>query len=204
MALFEHGTSVGAWFFKALVESSKLRQMTYSEEAAHRNRPNARVQMDSRETGGTFDPYDVHDAGYVLILQGIHAIVDEAPTAQTIIHAYIPYPTGPGLAPFLRRPVPVVGAIRGVTSIFPGTPTIDNIGFQPDRGESGELDDETNEIEAMPEAAVGVSGIDAVTDFRTSLVIAHRWSNNRNGTSVGNVYHGGYLFWRVVGHVEAY
>ncbi len=204
MATYEHASSVGSWFFKALVESAKLRSMTFNEEAAHRNKPNCRVQAESRMTGGVHGIYAQFDGAHVVVIQGVHIIADEAPTPQSVINAYVPYPQAVGLGPFIRRPVPIVNGFRAVLAVFPGTPTISNLRFQDVDFE--DVNDQINSTVplAMPEASVGVTGIDAVTDYRTSLVIAHRWSNNQNGSGVGEVHHGGYLFWRVIGHVAAY
>ena len=206
MATYEHATAIGSWFFKALMESSKLRLMTFNEEAAHRNKPNCRVQHESRWTGVAAETYASYDAAHALILQGSHYIVDEAAAPQDVIHAYVPYPQGPGLGPFLRRPIPVVNGMRGVQPIFPGSPTLDLQGWNELGSLAGNLIDfhASNSFFSLPETAVGIIGIDAVTDFTTSLVISHRWSNNDSGAGIGAVHHGGYLFWRVIGHVAAY
>lgn len=207
MAVFEHATAIGNWFFQALVESAKLRLMTFNEEAAHHNKTNARVQHETRITGGAHDAYDSHDAGHVLILQGSHWITDEAAAPQDVIHVYIPYPAGAGLGPYLRRPVPIVNGIRAVQPTFPGTPDPNLSGWAHHNVPiSGDLIDftVTNDFLCLPETAVGVLGIDAGTDFTTSLVIAHRWSNNNSLAGIGVTHHGGYLFWRTIGHVAAY
>lgn len=205
MPTYEHASSIGTWFFKALVESAKLRQMTFNEEAAHHNKANCRYQQESRTTGGVQDNYNAFDQAHALILQGVHAVADEATAAPAVINAYVPYPQGAGLGPFLRRPIPVVHGFRGVLSAFPGTPTLANLSYH-DVDLIGDVQEVHGSASfyAMPETAVGVTGIDAGTDFRTSLVIAHRWSNNENGSGIGAVHHGGYLFWRVLGHVAAY
>lgn len=201
MATYEHATSIGVWFFKALVESSKLRQMTFNEEAAHHNKPNTRVQAETRD----FVNYATFDQSHVLILQGVHTVVDEAAAPVGIINAYIPYPIGVGLGPYLRRPVPVVHGFRGIISPFPGTPTLANISYHNIDFANEMIDfHAANDTKSLPETNVGVTGIDAVTDYRTSLVIAHRWSNNDSGAGVGSVRQGGYLFWRTIGHVAVY
>lgn len=206
MPSFEHATSIGVWFHEALVESSKLRQMTFNEEAAHRNKPNARVHHESRWSGGNDATYAEFDEPFVLILQGTHVVADEAPSPTALVNSYVPFPQGPGLAPFVRRPIPVVHGFRGRLDPFPGSPTLQTINFRDVQdivdGMAEVPTGTASQALAMPEANVGITGIDSVTDFRTSLVIAHRWSNNNGGTS--NVNAGGYLFWRVVGHVPAY
>lgn len=203
MPTYEHASSIGVWFFQALVESSKLRQMTFNEEAAHRNKPNARVQRESRWSGAADIQYLSADEPFVLILQGIHVIQDEATAPQSVVNCYIPYPQGSGLTPFTRRPVPVVEGFRGVHSAPPANLAaasfraidFDDVGDDAASG-SG------SQALSMPEANIGHTGIDAVTDYRTSLVITHRWSNNDGGTS--EVNDGGYLFWRTIGHVAQY
>lgn len=206
MPTYEHATSIGVWFFKALVESSKLRQMTFNEEAAHRNKPNSRVHHESRWSGGNDAVYAQFDEPFVLILQGTHVIADEAPTPQAVVNAYIAYPQGAGLAPYLRRPIPVVSGFRGRLASFPVSPTLSQINYRDVQDFINGLLEEASgtgsQALSMPETNVGITGIDAGTDFTTSLVIAHRWSNNDGGTS--NVNAGGYLFWRTIGHVAAY
>lgn len=204
MPTYEHASSIGAWFFKALVESSKLRQMTFNEEAAHNNKANARVQNESRFTAGSPVNYATFDQSHVVIMQGAHSIADEAAATPAVIHAYVPYPVGPGLGPFLRRPIPVVGGIRAVLAAYPGSPSLTNLSYRDvDFADAVDVDPAESEY-AMPEAAVGYQGIDAGTDYTTSLVITHRVSNNESGEGIGAVHQGGWLFWRVIGHVSPY
>lgn len=202
MPTYEHATSIGVWFFKALMESSKLRQMTFSEEAAHRNKAQARFQSETRWTASAPEDYATFDEPHVLILQGVATVADEASSPVGVVNVYVPYPQGTALTPFVRRPIPIVQGFRAIMNPFPGTPTLANLSY---RDIDFELMDDQHisaEFEAMPEANVGANGIDAVTDFRTSLVISHRWSNNT--ASIGEVRHGGYLMWRTIGHVAAY
>lgn len=203
MPTYEHASSIGVWTFQALGESSKLRQMTINEEAAHRNKANGRVQHETRWSG-TGSVVATFDDPFMLILQGVHSIADEAAGSPAVIHAYVPFPQGTGLAPFLRRPIPVVHPLRAVLSAYPGSPSLDNLSYR-----DVDFDDCTDFHAAesqfsLPEANVGVQGIDAVTDFKTSLVISHRLSNNESGEGIGAVHQGSWLFWRVVGHVAAY
>lgn len=203
MATYEHDTEIGVWPFKALVESSKLRQMTINEEAGHRNKANARVQHETRWSG-TGSVVATFDQSHVLILQGVHSIADEAAGSPAVIHAYVPYPQGTGLAPFLRRPVPVVHGFRAQLATYPGSPSLSNLRYR-DVDFEDQIDRDPAESQfSLPEAAVGVTGIDAVTDFKTSLVISHRLSNNESGEGIGAVHQGGWLFWRVIGHVAVY
>lgn len=203
MPTFEHATSIGAWFFESLVESAKLRQMTFNEEAAHRNKPNSRVHQETRFSGAAVTEYLLEDEPFVLILQGVHLIQDEASSPQSLVHSYIPYPQGAGLTPYLRRPVPVVEGFRAVHLSPPAT--INEASFQEiDFADAQEdpINGAGSQALAMPEVNIGFTGIDAVTDFTTSLVITHRWSNNAGGTS--NVNEGGYLMWRTIGHIAQY
>ncbi len=204
MPTYEHDTEIGVWFFKALVESSKLRQQTINEEAGHRNKAQARHHVESRFSTTTTN-YATFDQSHVLILQGVHSIADEAAGSPAVIHAYVPYPQGIGLAPYLRRPVPVVHGFRAVLAAYPGSPSLTNLRYRDVDFENDVVDFDPAESDfSLPEAAVGVTGIDAVTDYKTSLVISHRWSNNESGEGIGAVHQGGWLFWRTIGHVAVY
>lgn len=204
MPTYEHDTEIGVWFFKALVESSKLRQQTINEEAGHRNKAQARYHTESRFSTTTTN-YATFDQSHVLILQGVHSIADEAAGSPAVIHAYVPYPQGTGLTPYLRRPVPVVHGFRAVLAAYPGSPSLANLSYRDVDFENDVVDFDPAESDfSLPEAAVGVTGIDAVTDYKTSLVISHRLSNNESGEGIGAVHQGGWLFWRTIGHVAVY
>jgi hypothetical protein len=203
MPTYEHDTEIGVWTFKALVESSKLRQMTINEEAGHRNKANARVQHETRWSG-TSSVVATFDQSHVLILQGAHAVTDEASGTPAVIHSYIPYPQGAGLTPFLHRPIPVPGGFRAVMTSYPGSPTLANTRYRDFDFEQATDRHPSEGQFSLPEVAVGITGIDAVTDFKTSLVISHRWSNNESGEGIGAVHQGGWIFWRVIGHVAVY
>lgn len=216
MATYEHADARGDWFFQALVESPKLNQMSINDEAAHRNKPQARIQ---RETGAEVVGKNTIDESYMLILQGVATVGFEAawdapgptPNPPDVVNVYVPYPTGPGLAPFLYRPVPVVHAMRIARSVRGETlsPTTALYDYQ-----NADMDaDYTDRADfwgpfSPPEALVGFTGLDSGTDFRTSLVITVTFADYdatfTGSSSVSGVDAGGFVFWRTIGHIAAH
>lgn len=207
MAEFEHATPEGFWLFQSLVESAKLNTMSINEEAAHRNKPNCRVQTEYNRIGGIGVEYARFDEPHVTIIQGVRSVYDEFLGGVSKAHVAIRLPTGPGLAPFLHRPIPIVRMLAGARGLdFGEDPlaasdyqTVDFFGDQFFDAPSfaagfGSL--------ALPEANVGFTGLDAGTDFRTSLVATVKWTNN-DGPAAHNSFPICFIFWKVVGHVAA-
>ena len=197
--------------------------MSYNDEANHLNKPRARVQAEYRVVSGPTIETDDYEDSWMVLMQGIHAMHDEAAgDPSNVPECVIQYPTGPGLAPFLRRPVPVVHPFR-MWRRLPASVTAESVDYQTMDFTIGAADpdvpggdpDVLNEANGFPtslhpEAVISARSVDAGTDFKTSLAIFLRYSLNASlelnppGSSV-NLHDARplWVFWRVLGHVAA-
>lgn len=117
MAEFQHDPTIGDWYFQAVPEGlAKLDVMTRNARAAHWNKPRAVRYRESGDftTTQTLDSDHTHQ----LLLSGVRVIrgpqqnlypsasqpADVNP-ASYFGNPQVLWPIGPGLAPFIRRPV---------------------------------------------------------------------------------------------------
>ena len=112
----------GDWFFRSLITSAKLTGDTFNEQAAHENAPRLTRQFESGYT---------RDAGMVVannfetehfaILCGVRVVGPaELAGPKSILGADLVFPTGPGLGPFLRKPVFAIAASGFYAPDMPG------------------------------------------------------------------------------------
>lgn len=114
MAEYAHDTAIGNWFFQATPTAVKLDRMTKNTRAAHWNKPRATRYRASAKitTTQTEDTEDTHQ----LLLSGVRVI--RGPQTGTVADGYdveetawvgnpqVLFPSGQGLPPFVRRPIP--------------------------------------------------------------------------------------------------
>lgn len=110
MAATQHQTTLGNWFFQAIVSSDKLNRMATSEKAADENKPRLRRQLEEVKVSGVRQTIHDLDASYFVILSGVRVIrrYDNRPEVHPTLWFGAPqvaFPTGPGLPPFTQRPV---------------------------------------------------------------------------------------------------
>lgn len=135
MAEYQHSSATGAWFFQAIVASSKLDTMTKNARAAHVNKPRGTRYVESARI--TTDQTKQFEQTHMCLLSGVRVIRGgQCPIpADDNVAAYdrdnrpadvdrnswigdpqTMFPTGPGLPPFLTFPVVTCG-ILGFTII---------------------------------------------------------------------------------------
>lgn len=124
MAEYQHDSTIGSWFFQAVVGSSKLDRMTKNARAAHWNKPRARRARESALISST-QTLD-HEHTHQLLLGGVRVIQGRTCPAPNLgglgsrvgvngladMHGglwfgdpQVLFPTGIGLAPFIERPI---------------------------------------------------------------------------------------------------
>lgn len=115
MSEFTHDTTIGSWYFQATPTAAVLDKMTRNTRAAHWNKPRATRYRATADIGTTQteDTEDTHQ----LLLAGVRVI--RGPQTGTVTDGYdvheqfwvgnpqVMFPTGQGLPPFVRRPVPI-------------------------------------------------------------------------------------------------
>lgn len=119
MSEFTHDTTIGSWYFQATPTAAVLDKMCRNTRAAHWNKPRATRYRATADIGTTQteDTEDTHQ----LLLAGVRVI--RGPQTGTVADGYdveetiwvgnpqVMFPTGQGLTPFVRRPVPIATAI---------------------------------------------------------------------------------------------
>lgn len=128
MAEYQHDSTIGSWYFQAVVDSTKLDRMTKNARAAHWNKPRGVRTRESADIGTTqtVDTEDTHQC----LLSGVRVIRGPAqnlyPTGEADIRPgpvtfpagggwygdpQLLFPTGAGLPPFTTRPIVTANAI---------------------------------------------------------------------------------------------
>jgi len=119
MAEHAHDSTLGVWFFQATPTGNNLDRMTKNTRAAHWNKPRATRYRATADIGTTQieDTEDTHQ----LLLSGVRVI--RGPQTGTVADGYdvhetswvgnpqVLFPTGMGLTPFIRRPIPTATMI---------------------------------------------------------------------------------------------
>lgn len=109
MAEHEWQDNLGTWSFRSLIESAKLDRMTRNDQAAHANKPRANLQLESTYTDDdSYQTVNLFEAEYSCLLWGVRCIGPPEIGSSTGLIAEVDYPSGPGLPPFLRKPVAIV------------------------------------------------------------------------------------------------
>lgn len=199
MPAFAHSSTLGSWFFQAVVESGKLTRMTENERAAFHNKTRGRAQRESTLLpgtawpqgggGGTLAQTNLHDfdESYRVMLTGVRII---RPTEATEVSASpngsdlgilrwwgdpaLVFPRGRGVSPFVRRPVVTTAACEFLfdQTVVPGTVALgDWQSVALDDAHFRVWTDDQSWIRAYPGRPFGVDhrGRPGPSDWRTGL-----------------------------------
>lgn len=122
MAEFQHDPVLGSWFFQVTPTASVLDRMTKNARAAHWNKPRAVRYRDTADftTTQTIDEENTHQ----VMISGVRVIrgpaqnlypstVEPADVNPQFYYGdpQVMFPIGPGVSPFVRRPVIMSHAI---------------------------------------------------------------------------------------------
>ncbi len=187
MAEYSHVSTIGSWFFQAVVGSSKLDRMTQNARAAHWNKPRAVRYRESALIGPTqlFDEEESHQ----VLLCGVRVIQGRTspfPNRNGLGQGRLSdlsdvncqlgvgdpqtlFPQGIGLPPFVRRPVVLCNLLGFQVNRESPEPS-DTDPTDPDYSFVtwfGELDWGSHIIESLPDG----------TDYDiTNLVSDEQWT----------------------------
>ncbi len=122
MSEFTHDSTIGSWFFQATPTGAVLDKMARNTRAAHWNKPRATRYRASADIGTTQteDTEDTHQ----LLLAGVRVIRGPQTADLSLVdnrfdvhetfwtgNPQVMFPTGQGLTPFVRRPIPLATII---------------------------------------------------------------------------------------------
>lgn len=227
MPRLDHQTTLGAWFFQATIESSKLSRHVSSERAALENKPRGRRQHETgvRPTNWTGLPgADIEEENTVddmmTILVGVRTIhgSQAGPGGEDIDiisrtgSSTVRYPQGPGLPPFKDKPV--------VTATYAGFGIDDVAGVAIASWQDGDLfaggrpftsNEEWGRVYIAPPTGTDHRGRVAVTNMRTGVefINVHGYLNATMPPSPGQppndlFVKALFIHWVAMGTVEAY
>jgi len=122
MSEYTHDSTIGSWYFQATPRGAVLDKMARNTRAAHWNKPRGvRYRASAKiTTTQTEDTEDTHQ----LLLAGVRVIRGPQTADLSLVenrfdvhetfwtgNPQVLFPTGQGLAPFVRRPIPLATII---------------------------------------------------------------------------------------------